>query len=193
MHSVNSTYDNHYSPHQVPNVRLGVARTMSLIDAETDYYKSNQPSEEGEVMTQEQAEERDDSGSSLSRRSLRIETVEMNLKNDSDADVRAFYGGSAKQYGQNVAGDSNLNDGEEDDEDDPYLFKDDEEEREESRDGAGEAAEAGGGDGGEEEEEAEERVVPDKWEEEAEEEDQEEGNRSDEKLGDKPDARPDEE
>ena len=165
---------------------------MSLIDAETDYYKSNQPSEEGEVMTQEQAEERDDSGSSISRRSLRIETVEMNLKNDSDADVRAFYGGSAKQYGQNVAGDSNLNE-EEDDEDDPYLFKDDEEEREESRDGAGEAAEAGGGDGGEEEEEAEERVVPDKWEEEAEEEDQEEGNRSDEKLGDKPDARPDEE
>ena len=192
MHSVNSTYDNHCSSHQVPNVRLGVARTMSLIDAETDYYKSNQPSEEGEVMTQEQAEERDDSGSSISRRSLRIETVEMNLKNDSDADVRAFYGGSAKQYGQSVAGDSNLND-EEDDEDDPYLFKDDEEEREESRDGAGEAAEAGGGDGGEEEEEAEERVVPDKWEEEAEEEDQEEGNRSDEKLGDKPDARPDEE
>ena len=29
-------------------MRLGVARTLSLIDAETDYYKSNQTASEGE-------------------------------------------------------------------------------------------------------------------------------------------------
>ena len=44
---------------KVPNVRLAVARTLSLIDAETDYYKSNQQtaaSEEG-AMTEERAAE----------------------------------------------------------------------------------------------------------------------------------------
>ena len=102
----------------------------------------------------------------------------MNLKNDSDADVRAFYGGSAKQYGgQSVAGNTNL------DEDDVYAFRDEDK-------GAGEAAEA---------EAEEERVVPDKWEEEAEEEEKEDNKTGDEeeKKGgdkdDKTDARPDEE
>ena len=52
---------------KVPNVRLGVARTMSKIDAETDFYKRNQPSEEGEVA---QDQPRDESSSRL-----RIETV----------------------------------------------------------------------------------------------------------------------
>ena len=65
----------------------------------------------------------------------------MNLKNDSDADVRAFYGGSAKTYGsgQNMAGNTSLND-----EDDVYAFKDEvDEEQKPFRDGAGEAGEAG--------------------------------------------------
>merc|ERR1719500_2349583 len=149
---------------------------MSKIDAETDFYKRNQPSEEGEVA---QDQPRDESSSRL-----RIETVEMNLKNDSDADVRLFYGGCAKEYGVNVAGNSNLND----DEDDEDVYGDEDEHDDEDVDrGAGEAVEAAGGDG----EEDVERVVPDKWEEEAEEE-EEKKNRSDETtLGDKPDARPD--
>ena len=50
-------------------MRLGVARTMSKIDAETDFYKRNQPSEEGEVA---QDQPRDESSSRL-----RIETVRM--------------------------------------------------------------------------------------------------------------------
>jgi len=108
-----------------------------------------------------------------------MKMVEMNLKNDSDADVRAFYGGSAKQYGQSVAGNTNL------DEDDVYAFRDEDEDE-----GAGEAAEA---------EAEEERVVPDKWEEEAEEEEKEDnktGEEEEKKGGDKDDktdARPDEE
>jgi serine/threonine-protein phosphatase 4 regulatory subunit 1 len=65
------------SEDRVANVRLAVARTLSRIDIETDFYKNNQV---------------DDCR-------LRIETVEMNLKNDSDVDVRAFYGGSQKRYG----------------------------------------------------------------------------------------------
>merc|ERR1719373_429820 len=85
---------------KVPNVRLAVARSLSLIDGETDYYKSNQPTEDA---TEEEKEEKeaaqDDNGSdeSSSSRRLRIETVEMNLKNDSDADVRAFYGGVGEE------------------------------------------------------------------------------------------------
>merc|ERR1719229_709878 len=172
---------------KVPNVRLAVARSLSLIDGETDYYKTNQPEVTEATEATDEKEEKeaavgqDDNGSdeSSTSRRLRIETVEMNLKSDSDADVRAFYGGSAKQYGQSVAGNTNL------DEDDVYAFRDEDEEE-----GAGEAAEAA--------EEEEERVVPDKWEEEAEEEEKEEktGEEEDKKGGDdddKTDARPDEE
>ena len=49
---------------KVPNVRLGVARTLSLIDAETDYYKDNQQAEEGEAGPDRGAE-RDESSSRL--------------------------------------------------------------------------------------------------------------------------------
>ena len=64
------------SEDRVANVRLAVARTLSTMGKQTDFfrYEANNP------WLQRQAE------------------VEMNLKNDSDVDVRSFFGGSEKRY-----------------------------------------------------------------------------------------------
>ena len=52
---------------KVPNVRLAVARSLSLIDGETDYYKSNQPAAAEDSNAEEEKEEKeaaqDDNGS----------------------------------------------------------------------------------------------------------------------------------
>ena len=64
------------SEDRVANVRLAVARTLSTIGQQTDYFRY----EENNPWLHKQAE------------------VEMNLKNDPDVDVRSFFGGSEKRY-----------------------------------------------------------------------------------------------
>ena len=71
------------SEDKVPNVRLAVARTLSRISAEGD--------PEGLIY------KTDDEGQ-------RLRTIEMNLKNDQDVDVRYFYGGTQKVYGTGECG-----------------------------------------------------------------------------------------
>ena len=67
------------SEDKVPNVRLAVARTLSSVNTSTDFLSSDEnPYKE------------------------RLQTMEKNLKNDIDVDVRCFYGGSAKIYGVHV-------------------------------------------------------------------------------------------
>ncbi len=70
------------SEDKVANVRLAVARTLSSINAETDFFKNNES---------ESAK-------------LPIDTVEMNLKNDVDVDVRIFYGGEKRLSGGAIEG-----------------------------------------------------------------------------------------
>ncbi|XP_059088658.1 serine/threonine-protein phosphatase 4 regulatory subunit 1-like isoform X1 [Tigriopus californicus] len=66
------------SEDRVPNVRLAVSRTLSIISKESpDFLSIQTPNKFNWV---------------------KFQTVEKNLKNDSDVDVRFFFGGAAKYY-----------------------------------------------------------------------------------------------
>lgn len=83
----------------VPNVRLAVARTLSSVNARTDFFRSEERNAHFERMV----------------------TVERNLKNDSDVDVRYLYGGEPKKM---AGGGSGANSGLRDTDDEEDEFTD---------------------------------------------------------------------
>lgn len=101
---------------KVPNVRLAVARTLStMVQSSEEFFKGPKTSSsstagggtssgEEPEPEEEDEEEKGDKNEELQFAHAhhdRLQTIEKNLKNDSDVDVRSFYGGVGKYFHAN--------------------------------------------------------------------------------------------